>query len=683
MGFNLTSVIKEQVDNIDTVTDADWVRNSLMVKGEEIDATLDLKRYYSSADAKMTDSSLGGAFACNAKTQYTRYSDCRRMGRRKNILSPVSIYNNEFNLGMGQFYSEHLDDHAQLLFLEFGVPQFNSIANFLAASVDQPTSVMAKHAAGDSAYQFGRAVGSVAQFLISKTWTVIALAVYGAKTLLNITLGSQHAKFYWLKPAMHVYWNTVNNLVSATAMEIGLVQATVGKPPKGAVGAPVEVTKEDRDRANNVFGNDIFGDIVSESGQIDVRALINRANRTVNEQVKASQLMEGKKQVSVTEWEDFLYGDVKIPKAQPIEEFINDVMKGNTLYRMDTKKRRDDELQPDDKGSLFTMLADGSFGDAMIDKLKAETSDLKHYLKSAMNGGARYAIFEVQYMGSQSVSFTNRTKDIPTKGILNEVGGKSHDVHFSTAGMNIVGAGVSKAVMAVTDFAEGVLSSVTFGASNVLIALLGGGFIEMPKMWDDSEMSAQEHTFKMRLSTPYHHPMAEMQKKYIPMHMVLAGALPLATGKASYVSPLLCNAYLRGSVSIELGMIVSASLTSEVGNVGKSMKGRSLAYDMEFKIADFSTLLSAPVSSMAFGSIVNSIDESSAMGRFLAKLGARDLYTTKFTLRRAGLRLARLKGDFERATDNSYLTGLLGDVAVPVNGLFLDDLNSITVTGNN
>ena len=681
MSFNLSSAIKEQVDNIDTVTDTDWVRNSLMVKGEEIDATLDLKRYYSSADAKMTDSSLGGAFACNARTQYTRYSDCRRMGRRKNILSPVSIYNSEFNLGMGQFYSEHLDDHAQLLFLEFGVAKFNSIANFLAASVDQPTSVMAKHAAGDSMYQLGKAIGTVAQFLISKTWTVIALAVYGAKTLMNVTLGSQHAKFYWLKPAMHVYWNTVNNLVSATAMEIGLVQATIGTPPKDSVGAPVEVTEEDRNRTNNMFGNDVFGDIVSESGQIDVRKLINRANRTVTAQVKASQLIEGKKQVSSTEWEDFLYGDVEIPKAQPIEEFINDVLHGSTLYQIDNSKKKDD-LKPDDKGSLFTMLADGSFGDAMIETLRSETADLKHYLKSAMAGGARYAVFEVQYMGSQTVSFTNRTKDIPTKAGLNTIGGKSHDIHFATAGMNLIGAGLEKATMAVSDLAEGILSKVTFGASNVLIALLGGGFIEMPQMWDDSEMSAVEHDFKMRLSTPYHHPMAEMQKKYIPMHMILAGALPLSTGKASYVSPLLCNAYLRGSVGIELGMIVGATITTEVGNIGKSMKGRSLAYDMTFKIRDFTTLLSAPISSMAFGSIVNSIDESSAMGRFLAKLGSRDIYTTKFTLRRAGLRLARLKGDFERATDNSFLSTMLGDMAIPVNGLFLEDLNSITVSGN-
>jgi len=92
--MGMKEAIEAQLFNNDIVKDSSWIQNSFLATNDEIDVSLSIKRFYTSADMKFTDSSLGGGFACNPMTQFTRYADIRRKGRRANILNDVSIYNN-------------------------------------------------------------------------------------------------------------------------------------------------------------------------------------------------------------------------------------------------------------------------------------------------------------------------------------------------------------------------------------------------------------------------------------------------------------------------------------------------------------------------------------------------------------------------------------------------------------
>ena len=77
--------------------------------------------------------------------------------------------------------------------------------------------------------------------------------------------------------------------------------------------------------------------------------------------------------------------------------------------------------------------------------------------------------------------------------------------------------------------------------------------------------------------------------------MLLAGALPLATGNSSYRSPFLCEVYSRGAVQIRLGIIDSLTITRGVGTLGWNKDRKPLGIDISFSVVDLSSLLYVPI----------------------------------------------------------------------------------------
>ena len=69
--------------------------------------------------------------------------------------------------------------------------------------------------------------------------------------------------------------------------------------------------------------------------------------------------------------------------------------------------------------------------------------------------------------------------------------------------------------------------------------------------------------------------------------MLLAGILPLSTGKASYTSPFLCQLYDRGRLQIRLGMIESLSITRGTTNLAFDKHGQALGIDVTFSVVEF------------------------------------------------------------------------------------------------
>jgi hypothetical protein len=78
--------------------------------------------------------------------------------------------------------------------------------------------------------------------------------------------------------------------------------------------------------------------------------------------------------------------------------------------------------------------------------------------------------------------------------------------------------------------------------------------------------------------------------------MLLAGALPLSTGKSSYTSPFICELYDRGRCQIRLGMVESLSISRGTSNLAFNLKGNALALQVSFSVVDLSSILHMPIS---------------------------------------------------------------------------------------
>ena len=108
-----------------TVIDSEWVKSRCMVPGSELDPQDKVNRHFTTTYWKYTNSALGGNIGMNPKPQYTRYADIRSSSRAMKW-NETTVETGK-DLGMGRYYSEAIDDHAQLVHFEFGVPKFNSL----------------------------------------------------------------------------------------------------------------------------------------------------------------------------------------------------------------------------------------------------------------------------------------------------------------------------------------------------------------------------------------------------------------------------------------------------------------------------------------------------------------------------------------------------------------------------
>lgn len=119
---------------------------------------------------------------------------------------------------MGGFWSSAFDDAEEIVYLRFGVPEFNSLLNFFTGAYDYGSSVLARTGRLPSLFTtfltFLKHAAFKAFPLIS-----IAVAVYRAADYFYFR---QSAKYYNMKPTMHLYWSTVNTMVNTMAINMGI-----------------------------------------------------------------------------------------------------------------------------------------------------------------------------------------------------------------------------------------------------------------------------------------------------------------------------------------------------------------------------------------------------------------------------------------------------------------------------
>jgi len=287
---------------------------------------------------------------------------------------------------------------------------------------------------------------------------------------------------------------------------------------------------------------------------------------------------------------------------------------------------------------------------------------------ASLRGGGAYAVFGVDYTGSVSESISSTTSAIETGGMVKNLSKKAKDVKFNLAGGNIL-PGADIIANGVKDLAAGALDSVTFGLSSVIQTLTGGGYINIPDKWHDSSVKLAEHTFKMKLISPYGNTFSQLQNIYIPLSMILAGALPISVGKSSYTSPFLCSLFGRGIQNTKLGIITSVSITRGTSNLGFNKSRRPLAIDVSFTVTDLSPVLNVPIPKGVFAEVFSaSFEDNSPMARYVAVLGGRNILDERYSTRKIALRTSRRLMSYSQLFSGSKLGMMAGSTLENVLG---------------
>ena len=662
--------------------DREWLKSVFMISGADLDPMDASNRYFSSAELKFTDTTMGGNLGINSRPQFTRYCDIRAKGRRSDR-KKVTIQE-KGSFGMGEYYSEAIDDNSLNLFLEFGVPKFNSLFNFFSRSIDPQAAIIARTGSPSLAYDVGKIAGKAAVFLMLP---VISVTIWGIKALADIVLGDSPFNYYYLNPTMHTYWATVNSIVMQMTTELGILIPTfMPEKTTNGIGMPMKIDQEDMKAMHA-----IMPDLIGPDNYIDAFAIATRAQAMANKQLKLEKDMYESfidSEDGARAYMDSTAGTVvNDERGRSFNQWMSDLMKDSDgMFQAKDPKQQTTATTPAnvDEQTIMSKVDEvtNNYKETEDEKSEGWFKKFGKYFNSARLGGGGHAIFKVDYVGSVNESFSNSVTDVPAASFINSIGKTAKEIKFSLAGGNIIG-GTDNVVEAAKNVATGALDGATFGLSSSLATLFGDAFIDVPKMWDDSSVSLPRLSYTMQLISPYGNTMSQLQNIYIPLAMILAGALPLATGKNSYTSPFICKAFLKGMHNVQLGMITDLSITRGTSNLAFNKQKRVLAVDVSFSITDFSQMMTAPIDNSMFGMGINSgLDDNNVFGRYIATLASRDLLTDMYTLPKAKIRLSRLKYKIDQNLSPSFWAFRAGNFAYDVAGWAFAD-KSLTLNEKN
>lgn len=629
------------------VRDSSWVRKSFMLDGKTLDNNIKRWRTYSNVFSKFTNTSLGGNFSINNLPMYTQYADIMSPGVSLNSAKHKTA--GEANsTGMGRYYSEAIDDQAQLLHLRFGTPRYTGIVSFFTSFYSHEAAMLAREGRVSFSYYIGKAATTIVTLPIQLTVMVIS----GIGQAINFLTGVPSSKYYYMVPAMGPYWNRVNLIVNNIAVTMGIVPM-VFKNSAGAEAQkqfPVGQTESQETDEYRNFAARAYPGIFNESGQVDIYKVANRAKRLQN--TRYSQLEEiGLKANSPAELSkklaDFVTNTkITDPGGQDIRDYLKHFHEGplgsideaqadnlsDKINSMDMSELSSTDQATDStateagttteegasagegessagttakparsvadmenlkKSDLLTkrMPADDSGNENLVVG-KLSTLSIVEKFKADMAEGSQFVTFKVDYQGAAGESFSNSFGEAQIASTLNGLSNAAKQARFTFSDGNVGSDIIDGVVKSVKDFAAGTLDGIYLGG---LLALAGNALVDVPKVWESSSTQFPAMQYTMELRTWCGNKFGQFMNLVVPLAMLLAGALPISTGPQSYTQPFLCEAYCKGRGQTRLGMIESLSVTRYAGNMGSNNEHQALGYDITFSIADLNTLLHMPI----------------------------------------------------------------------------------------
>lgn len=545
------------------------------------------------------DTTLGGNKGINPLPQFTRFSD---------VKDPPIFKESK---GMGRYYKEAIDDRQQRLSLSFGVPEYNPISRFIGNFYDPDLAALVHGGEVSLSYKAGYAIGTF--------FTLPFQIFFGLNTLINrigsVITGNPYSKFYYLKPTMPTYWNAVTLMFNKIATDMGGLTGTQlddinfnGQEVdfKTATEARVGLMSKMMPDVIRPYGDDEDGKHI-----IDVKSIAGRSQRLAAKFEDRLQTIAESSAGAANPIEAFemnvralQYGQPLADTSEPkwpnmtryVEAYSKSTLSRNAQTRATPAVGVDGEGNPVVENSEEVSEAPSETSRAILAQQPKDDS-FGDYLLSELREGSLFTTFNVDYVGATSVSFSNSKKAAPLKESANAISSTARDTMISFAGGNltdnVIGNAVESVVTSVADLMQGGLDSVGIGGIG---ALAGRALMDMPDIYDDSTAELPAHTYKIRLGTPYGNRFSILTRIYLPLCMLLAGALPRRTGKNSYFSPFICSGHSQGFQDTKLGMISDLSIEVGSSNLGRSVDGFPTAIDVTLTLMSMDSIISVPVS---------------------------------------------------------------------------------------
>lgn len=697
---NINSTIQKEILN------KDWIRQSLFVplrgpnggksNSGATSRTADIAYggQFSYQQFAFADTSLGGNRSMNPKPQFTSFAD----PNLPSVLLPT-VNNGQpgdtASMGMGRYYAEAIDANEQRIYMQFGVPAYNSLTNFFSGYYDvgHANMVNSGEVNSDILYTVAKWAGYITLWAVVPELSVISFLYNTTSQVVADLQRRPLSRFYYMKPTMSLYWTMVTTILNAIAVNMKLSQPlNSGQASSDGQKPPTLTYGSDSGSAMQALESILPKYILNDKGGIDIYRVACRYQRlsdahytTINEISNSSGTMED----IIPAMEYYLKNGI-VPNSNITPDLAahignvnvvptsvgasggytnsasgtgsNLTMDTNTTPNFSADKAPQDNTQTSMQDSIVSSVS--SAAASLWTGISQHLSAYSDFTKTELRDGSAFVSFIVDWDQNVRESFSNGTKSSDIAEQMNETSRTNRNRLYNIAGGNIgagiVGSAVEGIVKGVTDIVTGLADSVGFSG----IAQLGGkAFVDIPDFWDSSTSTLPSGDYTIPLRTPYGCPESILLNIMPTVSMLLAAVSPRSTGRSSYSGPFLCKLWQKGRTQVQLGMITSLSITRGTGNVGWNIHGQPIGVDINFSVTNLSKIMHMPITTdVSLASILTNgyssmVDEDTNFSDYMAVLGGLDLADQYYVSNRWRLRRAKAVANNESFLSvDHYLT---------------------------
>ena len=604
-----------------TTRDAKWQRKAFLMATDNQDDEVIMDFGFTDTIARPFDTSPGGNEVINPLPQFTRYAD------RK-----VKTGLGKSTFGIGRWHDEAYGQRQQKIYMRFGVPEFTPMTQFFTGFYNYQASLLARtgRASASIGYYLGRGVGlAVTIFNIPLLLTSIAFQAY------RFLAEKNSSKFYSFRPAMHLYWNTVSTLVNHYCVSRGIIPRVFTSDNNQSLASENNYTKEDLQRFSEVL------EIFDSNGQVDMyryATLAHRRKKAFMEALKKELDNSDMDFASLSKkFRGILAGTLNTPQGRTHKEYMELWLSNRSGTAEGDEASSESQVNTSDK---------------------EEKEGLWSLLKTELDDGAAFVCFRVNSTGEVSESFSNGTTKSELEDKINSTASASRSTNFSFSGGKLTGL-LEGVTGQVKDFVGGVADQFSIAG----LAVLGGAaFVDIPEHWDSSTASLASQSYTVSLVSPYGTPMAQLFSMYIPLFMLLAGALPRSTGKQSYTSPPLVQLFDKGKQQTRLGIFDSISVRRGTTNLPFNKHMQAMGIEVTFSIKDLTSIMHIPISEgFSLNPTKGIFDEDTAFSDYMGVLAGMDVDDQIYQFRKLAFNVTRWAANWRSWTSASHMASFLAN----------------------
>lgn len=451
--------------------------------------------------------------------------------------------------GMGRVYNETYNQNQQVLWLSMGVPEFNNLLSFYRNAGDSNAARLMNK---------GTVRGLTGQ-LITLLWKATVWAItfpivapFYIHRWLTSTQTTRITKYYSFKPAMTVYYEMVNTMLSYLAVSMGLYPQFIKQRQDSSKN--LEKTydlnedtsaKTSADDIANTLRNRNMGDIgipdLLAHGP-DIFVILNRRARLFT---KPTEIVTTR--VLLTELKNDVQTDATKYYHAP-----------NTPY------------ETDDQGNSQPIVDDANVNTTQ------SWSKWWSSLKSTALGAGDYIGLKIEKTASFSETISNQSGPTAIAQKINayaQQAKEQYDAGGGTVmGKVLTGIATSNLPETLTALLQEAIwnTAAAVGVGDIgAIMSAGNGFLDMPDVWTNSTFG-RPYRFTIQLNARYADPVSVFQAIYIPLSMILCASMVRAVGDNMYTSPFVVKGYCKGMFSEPCGLIENVTISRGASEFGWS-----------------------------------------------------------------------------------------------------------------